>query len=111
MVCSQIRIRGYHILEQLYNGARTIIYRAVRENDQNPVVIKLLKNPFPNFSELVQFRNQYTITKNLNYPRIIKTYNLEAYENGYVLVMEDMGGISLKEYFTNIESSGITSLE
>ncbi len=96
-----ISIPGYHINEQLYNGSRTQVYRGIRENDRKPVVIKLLKNAYPSFSELVQFRNQYTIAKNLNYTRIIQTYSLENYQNGYALVMEDMGGISLSEYFTN----------
>ncbi|MEO6862373.1 MAG: hypothetical protein ABI180_12720 [Microcoleus sp.] len=46
----------------------------------------------------MQFRNQYTIAKNLNAPGIIQTYSLEPYQNGYALVMEDFGGISLKEW-------------
>ncbi len=95
-----INIPGYQILEELYNGSRTLVYRAVRD-DKKPVVIKLLKNPYPSFSELVQFRNQYTIAKNLNSPGIIQTYSLANYQNGYALVMEDIMGISLNEYFTN----------
>ncbi|MBE9214747.1 AAA family ATPase [Plectonema cf. radiosum LEGE 06105] len=94
-----ISITGYSIKEELYNGSRTSVYRAVREDDQKPVVIKLLKNPYPNFSELLQFRNQYTISKNLNSPLIIQIYSLDNYQNSYILVIEDMGGISLREYF------------
>ena len=112
MVSTQVSIPGYHISEQLYNGSRTQVYRGIRENDEKPVVIKLLKNPYPNFSELVQFRNQYTIAKNLNYKGIIQTYSLENYQNGYALVMEDMGGISLNEYFTNdVETRYIASVQ
>ncbi|MEM7714392.1 MAG: ATP-binding sensor histidine kinase [Cyanobacteria bacterium P01_A01_bin.68] len=105
-----VNIRGYSIAEQLYNGSRTLVYRAIREDDQKPVVIKLLKNTYPSFNELVQFRNQYTIAKNLNYPGIIQTYSLEAYQNGYALIMEDFGGISLKEYFNDLEILNKTSL-
>lgn len=56
-----LRSAGYQILEQLYSGSRTQVYRAVRECDRLPVVIKLLKREYPTFSELVQFRNQYAI--------------------------------------------------
>ncbi|MBD2449909.1 AAA family ATPase [Nostoc sp. FACHB-152] len=98
MVSLRVTIPGYHITEELYNGSRTQVYRGYRQNDSLPVVVKLLKNPFPSFSELVQFRNQYTIAKNLNSPLIIQTYSLEPYQNGYVLVMEDFGGISLQEW-------------
>ena len=107
-----LRIAGYQIIEQLYSGSRTQVYRAVRECDtfggllyetlrerqRQPVVIKLLKREYPTFSELVQFRNQYAIAKNLDIPSIIKLYSLEAYHNGYALVMEDFGGISLREF-------------
>ncbi|NET24847.1 AAA family ATPase [Okeania sp. SIO1I7] len=98
MVSNRVNIRGYHISQELYNGSRTLVYRGYGQSDQLPVAIKLLKNPYPNFNELVQFRNQYTITKNLDSPLIIQTYSLEIYQNGYALVMEDFGGISLQEW-------------
>ena len=97
--CHQIfKIPNYQIIETVYSGSRTLVSRSIRTNDQLPVVIKLLKSDYPSFSELVQFRNQYTIAKNLHYPGIIQTYSLEPYRNGYALVMEDFGGISLKEW-------------
>ncbi|AFY44031.1 ATP-binding sensor histidine kinase [Nostoc sp. PCC 7107] len=98
MISTQINIPGYIVNEQIYDGSRTVVYRAVKEIDDKPVVIKLLKNSYPSFGELVQFRNQYTIAKNLNYPGIIQTYNLESCQNGYILVMEDFGGIALKQW-------------
>ncbi|AFY44037.1 ATP-binding sensor histidine kinase [Nostoc sp. PCC 7107] len=109
MLSNLVSIPGYRITEELYNGSRTLVYRAVRESDSLPVVIKLLKNPYPSFSELLLFRNQYTIGKNLNSPLIIQTDSLEPFQNGYMLVMEDFGGISLKDYFSKYQS--VTSLE
>ncbi len=98
MVRTLARIPGYHLSEKLHNGSRTLVCRGYREIDSLPVVIKLLKNAYPSFSELVKFRNQYTIAKNLNSPVIVQTYSLEPYQNSYALVMEDFGGISLKEW-------------
>ncbi|MEG4584341.1 AAA family ATPase [Microcoleus sp. MOSTC5] len=95
---TNVQIPNYQIISTVYSGSRTLVYRAIRTSDQLPVVIKILKNDYPTFSELVQFRNQYTITKNLNSPSIVQTYSLEPYENGYALVMEDFGGISLQEW-------------
>ncbi|AVH70127.1 ATP-binding sensor histidine kinase [Nostoc sp. 'Lobaria pulmonaria (5183) cyanobiont'] len=111
MSLTTVSITGYKVSEQLYNGSRTMVYRGYRETDQKPVVIKLLKNPYPSFSELLSFRNQYTIAKNLNSPLIIQTYSLQAYQNSYALVMEDFGGISLKDYFTSVERRHITSVQ
>ena len=91
-------IPGYQINLQLYAGSRTNVYRAIRQLDQLPVVIKLLASEYPSFNELLQFRHQYTISKNLNIAGIIHPLSLETYGNGYILVMVDPGEISLREY-------------
>jgi predicted ATPase/signal transduction histidine kinase len=91
-------IAGYAIVEQLYLGSRTAVYRATRLTNQQPVVIKILRRDCPSFNELVQFRNQYTITKNLVLTGIVQPRGLEPVGNGYALIMEDWGGISLGKY-------------
>ncbi|MFB2834885.1 AAA family ATPase [Floridanema evergladense] len=91
---------GYEITEQLYTGTRTLVYRGIRISDRQSVIIKILRSSHPNFNELVQFRNQYTIAKNLDLPNIIKTFTLEVYGNSYALVMENFGGISLFDYLS-----------
>ena len=105
---SAIALPGYHITAQLYAGSHALVYQAVRDADQQPVVIKFLKNEHPSFSELVQFRNQYTVAKNLSFPGIIQSYSLEPYRNSYALVMED-GGISLQKYVRQWGSNGDTA--
>ncbi|ACC82163.1 trifunctional serine/threonine-protein kinase/ATP-binding protein/sensor histidine kinase [Nostoc punctiforme] len=92
------KLLNYQISEQLYTGSRTLVYRAIREADQLPVVIKLLQQEYPTFNELLLFRNQYTIAKNIDLPGIVRPYSLEPYRNSYVLVMEDFGGISLRDW-------------
>ncbi|HAX79692.1 MAG TPA: serine/threonine protein kinase, partial [Cyanobacteria bacterium UBA11372] len=95
---SAIALPGYRIINLIYDSTKTLVYRGQRIQDQTPVVIKLLRSEYPSFHELVQFRNQYSIAKNLDIPGIIKTYSLENFRNGYALVMEDIGGVSLKQY-------------
>ena len=68
---NMLTIPGYRITEQIYNGSRTQVYRGTSELNQK-VIIKLLLSEYPTFSELIQFRNQYTITKNLDLPGIVK---------------------------------------
>jgi len=89
---------GYRITEQIYSGSKTLVYRGIREQDQKSVVLKLMRNEYPTFAEIAQFRNQYLISKNLDIPGIIKSYSLDNYRNSYILVMEDFGGISLQKW-------------
>jgi len=67
-------------------------------NSQHPVVIKVRRRDYPTFGELVQFRNQYTIAKNLNIPGVVQPLSLESVGGGYALVMEDWGGVALGKY-------------
>ncbi len=105
MTTQNFTLTGYEIIDRIYSGTRTLVYRGFRTSDKQPVAIKVLRSEYPSFSELVQFRNQYTIAKNLNLPGIIETYSLEAHQNSYALVMEDFGGISLKEWREQGESA------
>ncbi|UNU19565.1 GAF domain-containing protein [Microcoleus vaginatus PCC 9802] len=102
---------GYHINEQIYVGNRTLVYRGLRTSNGEPVVIKLLRNDFPRFNELVHFRNQYVIAKNLEIPGSVKAYSLENYHNHYALVMEDFGGISLSSYLARLAAESKEPLE
>ncbi|MEG3979834.1 AAA family ATPase [Microcoleus sp. T3B2] len=104
-------VLGYHINEQIYAGNRTLVYRGIRSENGQPVAIKLLRNDFPSFNELVHFRNQYVIAKNLEIPGSVKAYSLETYHNHYALVMEDFGGISLSSYLARLAEASQEPLE
>ncbi|MBR8835002.1 MAG: AAA family ATPase [Stigonema ocellatum SAG 48.90 = DSM 106950] len=97
MTSNIVTIPGYETLEPIYTGPRTLVYRGTRIVDQKSIIIKLLRNEYPSFHELVQFHNQYTIAKNLDLPGVIQPLALLNYCNSYALIME-FGGISLKEW-------------
>ena len=101
-------ISGYMLTEQLYDGEHTAVYRATRcaddanstliTTDRQSVVIKVLQQEHPSFSDLVQLRNQYSIIRPLSIPGVVRSIALEPWKNGYALVMEDFGGVSLNQY-------------
>lgn len=91
-------IPGYTIVEQLYLGSRTAVYRAIEMAHNRSVVIKILRHEYPSFGELVQFRNQYAIASRLPLAGIVQPLRLEPLGSGYALVMEDWGGVSLSKY-------------
>ncbi|NES21125.1 MAG: AAA family ATPase [Symploca sp. SIO3E6] len=94
-----LNLAGYQETDQIYAGTRTLVYRALQTTTEQPVIIKILRNPHPNFNDLVRFRNQYIITYHLEHPNIVQPLALERYGNGYALVMPDEGAISLPEYW------------
>ncbi|MEM9092774.1 MAG: serine/threonine-protein kinase PknK, partial [Cyanobacteria bacterium P01_F01_bin.53] len=92
-------LNGYSLCQLIYEGDRTAVYRALDEaRERQPVVIKFLCSEYPSVEELVQFRNQYQITRELSIPGIVAPLALKPWRNGYALIMEDMGGIDLGKY-------------
>jgi predicted ATPase/signal transduction histidine kinase len=94
------QLPGYRIVEELYRDAKTVMYRAERTDDRlgeksRSVTIKVLSSLYPSDRDLLEFRHQYAIAKNLDLPGIARHHSLEGYERGYVLVLEDFGGVSL----------------
>ncbi|HEX6287535.1 MAG TPA: AAA family ATPase [Herpetosiphonaceae bacterium] len=89
-------ISGYSISEQIHVGAASLVYRATRNSDGKPVILKLLNNEYPSPAELVKFRRQYDIVKDLKLPGVVQVYALEHCNNTLALIMEDFGGSSLK---------------
>ncbi|GGA23487.1 ATP-binding sensor histidine kinase [Okeania sp. KiyG1] len=92
-------LTDYEIGDLIHESDRTVVYRGMSKVDGQPVAIKLMRNQFPSFHELVQFRNQYTVARNLCLEGIVKPLALQHYQNGYALIMPDFGGISLGEYY------------
>ncbi|NEQ36114.1 MAG: AAA family ATPase [Okeania sp. SIO3I5] len=101
------KILNYQLLEQIYASDRTVVYRAYETSSPKPVILKLPNHPYPNFKHLTQYRNAYTLVKNLNFPGVVKMRALEKFEQRLMLVMEDFGGISLCQYLKNQNTSDL----
>lgn len=96
-------LKGYCITEQIYIGEKTLVFRGIREQNQKPVVIKLMRNEYPTISEITQFSNQYNIIQDINISGVVKPYSLINYRNSYAIVMEDFKAISLSSYIQSFK--------
>ena len=91
-----INLAGYEITNQIHESNNSLVYRGVRKQDNQPVILKFLKQDYPMPASLVRYKQEYEITRNLNLESVPKTYNLERYQNSLVIIFEDSGGESLK---------------
>ena len=100
-------LAGYQVIEEIARNPKTVVYRALVNgfelgSNNNTVIIKRLSSAYPTYQELVNFCNQYTISKNLELPGVVRVYSLEEFDTpsqrGYALMMEDFGGVALDLY-------------
>ncbi len=89
-------MKDYQIVEKIYESPNSLVYRATLNQNNQPIVIKILKENYPTPSELTRYKQEYEITRSLKVDNIVKAYDLQRYENSLVILFEDCGGQSLK---------------
>ncbi|AOY79647.2 AAA family ATPase [Moorena producens JHB] len=93
-------LKGYQITAQLYESLNSVVYRGYRDSDQQPVILKFLKQDYPSPEELTRYQQEYHITRSLNLEGVIQVYDLQQYQNTRVIILEDFGGESLSLLLT-----------
>ena len=93
-------LTGYQILAKIYESDNSLVYRAVRDRDNQPIILKILQEDYPTPAELTRYKQEYEITRSLNLDGVVKAYDLQRYQNSLVMLLEDFGGESLKQWMT-----------
>lgn len=101
-----ISIPGYQILAQIYESANSLVYRAIGEQDNQSVILKILKEEYPTPQELTRYKQEYEITRNLNLDGVVKAYGLEPYQRTLVIILEDFGASSLRQLMNERVGAG-----
>lgn len=86
----------YKIIEQLHVGSRFALYRGLQEEEQ--VVLKMLKDPYPSAKDINRLRGEYSILQNVQHPNIVKVPALEIFENRLAIVREVIDGVNLSTF-------------
>src|SRR5919199_4083008 len=90
-------IPGVAVLALIYESSTSLVYRGHNEQDNQPVIIKLIKEDYPTPEELNRYKREYEITANLSLlDGVVKVYKLQQVRNSLAMILEDFGGESLK---------------
>ncbi len=93
-----ITLNGYQILSKIYESFNSEVYRAIRTSDDQPVILKVLKQDYPTVAELTRYKQEYKIICSLTFDGAIAAYGLESYQRTLVIILEDFGAISLRKF-------------
>jgi len=94
-------ILGYQARELLYESDNSLVYRASQKQDNQPVILKMLKQAYPTPKRIAEFQREYQMTKNLTLAGVVDAYSLETDQHRWVMVLEDFGGESLQRIRQN----------
>jgi serine/threonine protein kinase len=98
-----LRIFGYDLQELIHQGTNTAIYRAVSLINRQPAILKVLNTEYPTLEQITRLKHEYQIILYLDCEYTVKVDRLETHPNCLVLVLEDFGGISLKQWMATAE--------
>ncbi len=95
-----INIKGYVIQEEIFQGANSSVYRALRQSDNQSVILKRLREDYATAAELLRYRQEYAILKNFSQTKgVIHAHGLEQHQNMPFLILEDFDGQSLRQLY------------
>ncbi|HOS84672.1 MAG TPA: hypothetical protein PK199_07130, partial [Bacteroidales bacterium] len=91
-------IEGYTHLELVSENSKTLIYRALCTQTNRHVILKVMSQNYANATKIFLFNKEFEIVSNIHSPFVIKP--IELIQNGQIpiMVLEDIGGISLHDY-------------
>lgn len=86
-----ITIPGYHFQEEpIYNGQRFVIFSGISTQNNEPIVIKMLKATHPTPEDIRKFKREYEITKILDSDKTVHVVGFEKYQDSYGMVLENI---------------------
>jgi len=97
-----INITGYKKIVKADETVSTIDYRAHSVRDDRPVIIKVPKS----HPDAARLQNAYHIAHGLKIPGIVEHLQLEKYEDGLALILEDHAALIWRTPFSNNGKQG-----
>ena len=98
-------IADYNLLDVLYEGAVTCVYRAEKNSastlESTPVILKTLRAEYPTVEETSRLRHEYQVLQSLEIEEIIKPLVLESHQHKLVLILSDFCGELLANVITD----------
>src|SRR3954468_1197487 len=93
-------IPGFQLESVLHDGLRTIVYRARRQSDGAPVVVKCLKADELTADDVARFRNEQEITHRIESECVIRPKLFEGVGGRPYMVFEGFDGVPLAQLLT-----------
>lgn len=90
-------VTGYLVGELIYDGSPSRVYRAQRESDGLPVMLKSLADERAVREARACLKHEFEMIQGLNCTSVIRAYGLEQHNNMPIVVLEDFGGASLEK--------------
>ncbi|EPG67815.1 protein kinase domain-containing protein [Leptospira wolffii] len=93
-------VKGFELQERLNAESASEVYKAVRQEDGKPVIVKFLPLLDELHPSVVNLRNEFEILNLLSKNEFVKPLKFEKLQDGFALFMDFVPGGSLKQFIS-----------
>jgi serine/threonine protein kinase len=93
-----VSLNSFTVKTTIYESANSLVHRGIKNEDNTPVILKVLKEDYPTPEEIIRYKKEYAITRSLNLEGVIEVYSQQEYQRSLVIILEDFGGESLEKW-------------
>ena len=101
-----LNLPGFTITALLQEGTKSLTYRAIRDVDHRPVIVKGLRSEQCTPQNIQQLKHEYAIAQQLNSPGTVEALSVELDRGMPYLILEDFGGRSLDRVLNQFQEIG-----
>ncbi|MBA3532335.1 MAG: AAA family ATPase, partial [Ardenticatenales bacterium] len=106
-----LHLADYRVDDELHRSTNSVVYRGEHVPGQRPVILKVLNKTYPTPLERARFEREYDLLRQVSGPGVIEALTLLPHQHSLVLVLEDFGAISLKDWTRESAPSLLERLE
>jgi PAS domain S-box-containing protein len=90
-------LSGFRVLARLHTGRRSVVYRARRLGDDQPVILKVSGPEEAPDQAMARYEHEHELLQSLHSDLVIKSHEIVRQGPVVALVLEDFGGESLRQ--------------
>ena len=94
-------VPGFHIAFLIFENSHSAIYRALRTENSEPVILKVLTDDHPSQRQLSRFNHEYSLLCSMDTMVLAKARCLQQHGNGLLMILEDFEWDLLRNAMTN----------
>lgn len=90
-------LANWYATDKLYESMNSVVYRGHRVGETEPLILKILADPYPNSERVAAFKREFDLLAALQLPGVIGAYGLELDQQHWIMALEDFGGQALAQ--------------
>ena len=101
-------IAGYRILSEIHRGGQGVVYKAIQENTNRVVALKiLLQGAFASQRQRQRFEREIDVAASLKHPNIVTVYDSGVSHSRLYFAMEYVEGAPLESQVQRVSIEGV----